>query len=395
MFETPIIAAPMAGGPSTIELVSAVGSAGALGFLAGGYKSAEQLGEQIRLVRAAGVDFGVNLFVPGASSASPGIADAADSGTTDAGTTDAGTAGADSPDTDAVRRYRQQLLPEAARYGVELPEIRTSDDGWDAKLDLLLGDPVRYVSFTFGLPPERSISRLRHAGSTVLIMVTTPQEARAAVAAGAQALIVQHRQAGGHSGTFTPAAHTSRPETSHPGTSRPGTSQAGISQAGISGAVGSQQGTADAAALVAQVRAAVGPGVPLIGAGGLGNGADIGHVLAAGAAAAQLGTAFLRSPESGARALHKDALADPRFTETRLTFAFSGRPARALVNRFVRDHDDAPLGYPMIHYLTAPLRAAAAAAGDVDGLNLWAGTAFRQARDLPAAEIVAGLLAEL
>jgi nitronate monooxygenase len=116
-------------------------------------------------------------------------------------------------------------------------------------------------------------------------------------------------------------------------------------------------------------------------------------VLAAGAAAAQLGTAFLRSDESGARQLHKDALAGPGFTETRLTRAFTGRQARALANSFVLDHADAPEGYPAIHHLTSPIRAAAAAAGDPERLNLWAGTGWRQASDGPVAAIMAGLLA--
>ena len=120
--------------------------------------------------------------------------------------------------------------------------------------------------------------------------------------------------------------------------------------------------------------------------------AGLDAVLRAGAAAAQLGTAFLRTDESGARQLHKDALADPHFTRTRLTRAFTGRWARALENEFVRDHPEAPAAYPAVHHLTAPIRAAAAAAGDAERLNLWAGTGWQQAQAGPVAGILDGLL---
>jgi nitronate monooxygenase len=130
-------------------------------------------------------------------------------------------------------------------------------------------------------------------------------------------------------------------------------------------------------------------GLPLVAAGGIMTHADVQGALAAGAAAVQCGTAFLRCPESGANPLHKAALADPAFTTTAVTRAFTGRPARGLVNRFMLDHPAAPPGYPEIHVATRPLRAAAAAAGDTGRLNLWAGQGFRAATERPAAEIVA------
>lgn len=113
-------------------------------------------------------------------------------------------------------------------------------------------------------------------------------------------------------------------------------------------------------------------------------GSQITAVLAAGAAAAQLGTAFLVCPESGANPLHKQALTNPLFVRTALTRAFSGRPARGLVNRFMREHGPyAPAAYPQVHYLTAGLRKAAAKAGDAQGMALWAGQGHRLARELP------------
>ncbi len=136
--------------------------------------------------------------------------------------------------------------------------------------------------------------------------------------------------------------------------------------------------------------------IPVIAAGGLMRGSQIAAVLAAGADAAQLGTAFLICPESGAHLLHKQALTNPLFVRTTLTRAFSGRPARGLVNRFVREHGPyAPAAYPQVHHLTAVLRKAAAKAGDAQGMALWAGQGHRMARELPAGRLVRLLAEEL
>jgi nitronate monooxygenase len=140
------------------------------------------------------------------------------------------------------------------------------------------------------------------------------------------------------------------------------------------------------ASLLARVREMC--DLPLIAAGGLSGPEDIAAVLAAGATQAQLGTAFLRSTESGAHPLYKAALADSRFSATAITRAFSGRRARALVNDFVRDHEGAPAAYPEVNNATRPLRAAAVAAGDVEGMSLYAGEGFRAAERRPAAEII-------
>jgi len=128
--------------------------------------------------------------------------------------------------------------------------------------------------------------------------------------------------------------------------------------------------------------------LPQIAAGGIMGSRQVQAVLAAGAAAAQCGTAFLRSPESGAHPLYKAALADPRYTATTVTRAFSGRPARGLVNEFIVEHADAPPAYPELNNATRPLRAAAAARGDTERMSLWAGQGYRLAAELPAAEII-------
>jgi nitronate monooxygenase len=343
LFGTRIIAAPMAGGTSTPAFVRAVHEAGGLGFLAAGYKSVSAMQADIRSTRETGARFGMNVFVPDPAQLDP------------------------APELRArLQDYRSRLLADALRYGVQLPALRLDDDDdWHAKLDALLQDPVELVSFAFGLPGSEVVRSLQRSGSAVLATVTTPSEARQAAEQGVDALVVQHASAGGHSAAFEPAPQSGFLPS---GTPQPGTT----------------------AELLAQVRSAV--ALPLVAAGGIMDPAGLKAVLAAGAQAAQLGTAFLRAEESGARQLHKDALASPHFTQTRLTRAFTGRPARALVNEFVRDHADAPEAYPAVHHLTAPIRAAAAAAGDAERLNLWAGTGWQQARSGPVAGIVDGLL---
>ncbi|AXJ11580.1 nitronate monooxygenase [Arthrobacter sp. PM3] len=342
LFGTAVIAAPMAGGTSTPAFVGAVHRAGGLGFLAAGYKSVAAMQAEIRAARDAGTRFGMNVFVPDPAQLAPSAALLAE-----------------------LAEYRRQLGPDALRYGAELPAFRLDDDDqWQGKIDALLEDPVELVSFAFGLPGPDVVRSLQRAGSAVLATVTTAAEARQAAGQGVDALVVQHASAGGHSAAFLPAP-------------------APFSAASIR-----QDGTT--AELLAEVRSAV--GLPLVAAGGVMDAAGLGAVLRAGAAAAQLGTAFLRTDESGARQLHKDALADPHFTRTRLTRAFTGRQARALENDFVRHHPGAPEAYPAIHHLTAPLRAAAAAAGDPERLNLWAGTGWRQAQPGPVAGVVARLL---
>ena len=349
IFGTRVIAAPMAGGTSTPAFVQAVHEAGGLGFLAAGYKGVDAMQAEIRSARASGARFGMNVFVPDPAQLPPSAEVQVQ-----------------------LEDYRGRLRADALRYGVEVPPVRLDDDDhWHGKIEALRADPVELVSFAFGLPGADVVRGLRRAGSAVLATITTVNEALEAAGQGADALVVQHVSAGGHSAAFLPQPAAHREGREHP-----------------EPRAGSQPGTT--AELVARVRSAV--GLPLLAAGGVMDRTGLREVLDAGAHAAQLGTAFLRTHESGARQLHKDALASPHFTQTRLTRAFTGRPARALVNEFVRDHPDAPEAYPAVHHLTAPLRAAAAAAGDAERLNLWAGTGWQRARTGSVAEVMAGLL---
>ncbi len=321
----------MAGGPSTVALVTAAAAAGALGFLAGGYKTAAQMTGEIEAVRAAGVDaFGVNVFVPGRPTAVPG----------------------------RVAAYVASFAPEAATLGVAPGEPGWDDDDYGPKLDALLALVPAAVSFTFGIPGLETVRSLQSVGSLVMVTVTTPEEAAQALRVGPDALCLQGAEAGAHRGSV---ANDDRPDQDRP-----------------------------IDALVSAVHRRT--TVPLIAAGGVGGPGDVAGLLARGASLVQAGTAFLRCPESGAPQAHKDALATTSFGGTTVTRAFSGRRARALVNATVRAHPDAPPAYPEINNATRPLRAAAAKVGDAERMSLYAGTAFRHAEARPAGEVVERLL---
>ena len=337
LFAYPVVQAPMAGGGSTPRLAAAVSEAGGLGFLAAGYKTPEAMYEEIKQVRSLTANpFGMNLFMPQLITADPA----------------------------AVEVYAEQLAGEATWYDTPLGDPDSgNDDAYEAKISVLLDNPVPVVSFTFGCPDRDTLDALARAGTYTVVTVTSTAEALAAQRAGADAVCVQGIEAGGHQGTHRDDAE--------------------LDCAGVG-----------LLALVPQVRDAV--RLPVIAAGGLMRGDQIASVLAVGADAAQLGTAFLVCPESGANALHKRAITDPVFTHTELTRAFSGRPARGLVNRFMREHGPyAPAAYPPVHHLTAPLRKAAAAAGDPQAMALWAGQGHRLARSVAAGELVALLATEL
>lgn len=327
----PLVGAPMAGGPGTPALAAAISRSGGLGFLGAGYRTAAQMAADIAELRGATANFGVNLFVPREAAI----------------------------DVDAVQRYRELLRPEADHYAVELPPLRLhDDDDWDDKLQQLRSDPVPFVSFTFGLPPVAVVRALRAAGTRVAITVTDPAEARAALALGIDALVAQGHEAGGHSGTFDPAAWR-----------------------------GGHATVALVRAIAAMTR------TPVIAAGGIADAGATRDALAAGAVAVQAGTAFLCADEAGTRAAQRAALSDVRFADTVMTRAFTGRPARGLRNRFTERYSAAaPVAYPAIHHLTRPIRKAAALRGDAQALNLWAGTGHRASRAAPAADIVAMLL---
>lgn len=325
--EHPIVQAPMGGGPSTPELAAAVSDAGGLGFLAAGYKAVDAVRADVEAVRErTGNPFGVNLFAP------PG----------------------EPGDAAAVERYAASLRAEAERYGAPLGEPRHDDDAWEAKLELVATMNIPVVSFTFGCPPAAVIADLHAAEVAAWVTVTTPAEARTASEAGADALVVQGVEAGGHRGSFDDA--------------RPGD-------------IG----------LLALLQLVHPVGTAMVATGGIASGRGVAAVLAAGAGAAQLGTAFMLCPEAGTSPAHRRAIAEGAGTD--LTRAFTGRMARGVQNRFMREHE-APSAYPEIHHVTAKLRAAAREQGDADGFHLWAGQAHRLAEPVHAGELVRRLAGE-
>jgi len=323
--EHPIVQAPLAGGPSTPALTAAVSGAGGLGFLAAGYASPEQLRADIAETRQlTQALFGVNIF-----------------------------ALAEAPlDEAALARYAEELEPVAETHGVQLGEPRFDDDAFDSKLDLVCEERVPLVSFTFGCPAQAVIERLHEREIAVWVTVTEAREATLAAELGVDALIVQGVEAGGHRGSFEDV-----------------------------------DGVGEISLLALMRLIARASELPLVAAGGIADGAGVAAVLAAGAQAAQIGTAFMCCPEAATAPAHRQALGG--VASTALTRAFSGRRARGIVNEFMREHGArAPSAYPHVNHLTAPLRAAAREAGEPDLINLWAGEAHHLAESRPAAELV-------
>jgi nitronate monooxygenase len=329
----PIVGAPMAGGPGTPALAAAVSNAGGLGFIPAGYLSAEQFADDIAAARAATTGpLGVNLFVP-----QPSVADWI-----------------------ALEYYAEELEDIADHYQVDVgrPEFGDDDD-WERKLEVVADVRPEMVSFTFGVPSPDVIRRLGALGLLVMVTVTSAYEAGVAIAAGADSLVVQGPDAGGHRGTFAPDM---------------------------------DPGTESLHQLIDRIHSA--HDVPIVAAGGLGTAEDVAGVLRRGAVAAQVGTALLLSDEAGTNAAHRAAMTNPLFGKTIVTRAFSGRYARGLENEFVRLFDRvAPLGYPEVNQMTAPIREVASQWEDPNGMNLWAGMSFQEARPGPAADIVASLVA--
>lgn len=331
--DVPIVGAPMAGGPGTPALAAAVSNAGGLGFIPGAHRAADQLAEDIVAARAATTGpLGVNLFVP-----QPSVADWVQ-----------------------LDYYAEELEEIADHYQVEVGHPRYGDDdGWESKLEVVADLHPELVSFTFGVPPPDVIYRLGALGVLVMVTVTSTYEAGVAIAAGADSLVVQGPGAGGHRATFAPDM---------------------------------EPGNESLHQLLARIRSA--HDVPLVAAGGIGNAREVADVLNRGAVAVQVGTALLLSDEAGTNSAHRTALKNPVFGTTVVTRAFSGRYGRGLENEFTRLLDNvAPLGYPEVNQMTTPIREAAAALHDPNGMALWAGTAFHEASPGPVAGIIADLTA--
>jgi nitronate monooxygenase len=329
----PILQAPMLG-VSTPALAAAVSNAGGMGSIAIGALSANKIAPLVHeLHQLTSRPFGINLFVIRRFNV----------------------------DAKAIELAGKRLAPWRERFS--LPPLTPPDDwfaDFDAQLDAVIAARPAVASFTFGCLTPGEVARLHDAQIYVIGTATTPDEARQWQAVGADAVCLQGGEAGGHRGSFTPDA---------------------------------QRAPVPIVDLLRDAREIA--SLPLIAAGGIMTGSDIRKFIAAGAAAVQLGTAFLRCPEAATSAPWRAALAGE--APTRLTRAFSGRYARGIVNAFMEDMADIEAAlpdYPVQNILTTDLRAACANAGSPDCLSLWAGVNYAQAREMPAAVLLETLWQE-
>jgi nitronate monooxygenase len=338
--ELPIIQAPMAG-VSTAEMAAAVSNAGGLGSIGVGSIDADATRQMIAIVRSkSSRPFNVNVFCN-----QPAVADAA-----------------------REASWLARLGPEFARYGAKPParltEIYQSFLTDDDKLAVLLAERPLIVSFHFGVPSRDRIEALRAAGIALLATATNLEEGKAIAAAGIDAVVAQGYEAGGHRGVFDPDGADERLGT------------------------------------VALTRLLVRKlDIPVIAAGGIMDGAGIAASLTLGAAAAQLGTAFVACPESSADAGYRAALLGSPAEHTVMTAGISGRPARCLANRITALAEgvepEAIPKYPIAYDAGKALHAAAKAAGEFGYGAQWAGQGAPLARAMPAGDLVACLRREM
>jgi nitronate monooxygenase len=336
----PIIQAPMAG-TGTPALAAAVSNAGGLGSLGVGATNAEGARKMISEFRALSArSLNVNVFCHQPAKL----------------------------DTKVERAWIERLRPEFARFGATPPthltEIYRSFVEDDDMLAALLQERPKVVSFHFGVPAPDRVRALRDAGIILLASATNPNEAQAAAAAGIHAVVAQGYEAGGHRGVFDPDAADGR------------------------------LGTIALTRILARRL-----DIPVIAAGGIMDGAGIAAVLHLGAAAAQLGTAFVASPESAADEGYRAALASSAAHHTVMTAGISGRPARCLGNRFTAfvatlAAREIP-AYPVAYDAGKALNAAAKAKAEYGYGAQWAGQGAPLARALPAAELVGTLIEEM
>jgi nitronate monooxygenase len=332
--EHPILLAPMAGAIDA-EIAIAVAQGGGLASVPCAMLSAEKVREQVNIIRQrVAAPINVNFFCH-----QPVEADAG---------SEAG--------------WRQRLAPYYKELGLDLsaPVNAANRAPFDAAMCELMEElKPEVVSFHFGLPEPALLKRVKAAGSLVLASATVVKEAVWLEANGADIIIAQGAEAGGHRGMF------------------------------LTDNIAEQPGTF---ALVPQVVDAV--TVPVVAAGGIADGRGIAAAFALGAAGVQIGTAYLRSSESKVSALGRAALAEASDDSTVITNVMTGRPARGVKNRLMREvgpmSPDAPM-FPHAATALAPLRQAAEKQGKADFTNLWAGQAVRMGRDVPAAELTRSL----
>ncbi len=321
----PVIQAPMAGGHTTPELIAAVCNAGALGSLGAGYMEPEAIRTAIQKTRTL-TKLPFNVNLFAPSTQSPSHEVAA--------ATEA-----------LIPIWRELSLDEFEMPFFELPSF-------EEQVQVLLEENVSIFSFTFGIPSSAILKAFKEKGVVVIGTATTPEEAEKLEAAGVDAIVCQGKEAGGHRGNFSDKDPLYSLE--------------------------------DLLSLsVGRIK------LPLIAAGGLMDGAAVASVLEAGAGAAQMGTVFLTTVESGSAALYKQTLLQEPHAPTVLTKTFTGKSARTILNGFIEKMDQHPIAdYPIQHLLTRKLRALAAEKGRPDLMAIWAGQGYPLCREISALKLL-------
>lgn len=339
--EYPIIQAPMAGGPTTPELVAAVSNAGGLGTIGAGYMSPSQLREQIRKVKTlTSFGFGVNLFVPSKFAV----------------------------DQDKIMNANLSLKSIKTFFNIRedidihrLPDYDQSIAIFYEQIQVIADEKVQICSFTFGIPDQKVLQQLKEHSIVVIGTATTVNEALLNEIAGMDAVVVQGSEAGGHRGTFQSEVQDSL--------------------------IGLMSFIPQAADLVK---------IPLIAAGGIMDGRGVIASKILGAKGVQMGTAFLTCKESGANRAHKHAILHASEDEAVLTNAFSGKMARGIKNTFMMKMKDEQnvAEYPLQNELTKKIRAAAAESNNPDYMSLWSGQSSRMARDFKVEDLMKKVIME-
>ncbi|WHY75148.1 nitronate monooxygenase [Neobacillus sp. WH10] len=335
----PIIQAPMAGGPTTSELVAAVSNAGGLGMIGAGYLRPDQLRNQIcEIRRLTDKPFGVNLFVPNRYTADEGKLQTANT---------------------LLQPIREELqVEEEPVHPTFEQDIKTFQD----QLNIIMEEKIPICSFTFGIPSPQIIMKLKELSIVLIGTATTVKEAVLNENAGMDAVVVQGVEAGGHRGTFY-----------------------GKDSESLIGLM----------SLIPQVADVI--RLPLIAAGGIMDGRGIMAAKFLGAIGVQMGTAFLLCEESGANNLHKEAIMKATEDQVVLTRAFSGKMARGLHNSFIekmKNYEEVLPDYPLQNELTKAIRKTSATKGTTGHMSLWSGQSPRLAKKLTVRDLMNKIIFE-
>lgn len=328
----PIIQAPMAGGITTPELVAAVSNAGGLGSIGSGYMTPDALREAIQKTKQlTDKPFSVNVFVPSEDKVTYS--------------------------REELEKADKLLHPFFTELEMEIRELPTQfEEPFEELIDVVIAENIPIVSFTFGIPSEQVITKLKKAAALVIGTATTVNEAIHLEKAGMDAIVAQGSEAGGHRGTFS---------TSY------------------------EQAMVGTVALVPQVVDHV--TVPIIAAGGIMDARGVLAVEVLGASAVQLGTAFLTCEESGTNPIHQQTILESFEDSTVVTNVFSGKPARGIHNYFIEtmnDFEDDIPAYPIQNALTSTIRKEAGKQQNIRFMSLWSGQGARLSKKTTAAKLI-------